>query len=84
MLLLQSAVKVSKKSRSKTMPSNDISRAVRVTLVKSTIGCIASHRACVRGLGLRRINQSVTLTSSPEIRGMINAISYLLRVEELS
>jgi large subunit ribosomal protein L30 len=54
---------------------------VRVTLVKSTIGRIAAHRACVAGLGLRRIRQTVELQDTPAVRGMINTVSYLVKVE---
>ncbi|HLD08714.1 MAG TPA: 50S ribosomal protein L30 [Methylophilaceae bacterium] len=54
---------------------------IRVTLVKSTIGRIASHRACVAGLGLRRIRHTVELQDTPAVRGMINAVNYLLKVE---
>ncbi len=54
---------------------------IKVTLVKSTIGRIESHRACVRGLGLRRLHHTVQLQDTPAIRGMINAVSYLLKVE---
>ena len=54
---------------------------VKVTLVKSTIGRIESHRACVCGLGLRRLNQTVEVLDTPANRGMINAVGYLLRVE---
>ncbi|MCB1917652.1 MAG: 50S ribosomal protein L30 [Rhodocyclaceae bacterium] len=54
---------------------------VKVTLKKSVIGTKQSHRATVRGLGLRRINQTVELQDTPEIRGMINKVSYLLKLE---
>ncbi|MDH3527739.1 MAG: 50S ribosomal protein L30 [Gammaproteobacteria bacterium] len=54
---------------------------VKVTLVKSFNGRLQSHKDTVRGLGLRRINHSVVLDDTPEIRGMINKISYMLRVE---
>lgn len=54
---------------------------IKVTLVKSTIGRIASHRACVAGLGLRRIRHTVELQDTPAVRGMINAVSYLLKIE---
>jgi large subunit ribosomal protein L30 len=54
---------------------------IKVTLVKSTIGRIASHRACVAGLGLRHIRHTVELQDTPAVRGMINAVSYLLKVE---
>jgi large subunit ribosomal protein L30 len=56
---------------------------VRVTLVRSTNGRIASHKACVAGLGLRRMHHSVVVKDTPENRGMINKVSYMLRVEEI-
>ena len=55
---------------------------VEVTLVKSLIGRKASHRNCVRGLGLRKVRQSVQVIDTPENRGMINEVSYMLKVEE--
>ena len=55
---------------------------LKVTLIKSRHGRLKSHRACVAGLGLRRIRQSIVVTDSPENRGMINKVSYLLHVEE--
>lgn len=54
---------------------------LKVTLIKSTIGRIASHRACVKGLGLRRLHHTVEVIDTPANRGMINAVSYLLKVE---
>ncbi|MDM7858533.1 50S ribosomal protein L30 [Thiopseudomonas acetoxidans] len=54
---------------------------IKVTQVKSTNGRIQSHKACVRGLGLRRINHTVEVLDTPENRGMINKAYYLLRVE---
>ena len=57
-------------------------KKIRVTLVKSRFGRLKSHRACVAGLGLRKINQTVEVIDTPENRGMINKVSYLLRVEE--
>lgn len=56
-------------------------RTVKVTLVKSLIGRLASHKACAQGLGLRKINQSVEVLDTPSNRGMINKISYLLKLE---
>jgi large subunit ribosomal protein L30 len=56
--------------------------SVKVTLVKSIIGRLPSHKACVSGLGLRKMNHSVTVVDTPENRGMINKVSYLLKVEE--
>ena len=55
---------------------------VKVTLVKSTNGRLENHKACVRGLGLRRINHSVVVADTPENWGMINKVSYMLKVEE--
>ncbi len=57
-------------------------KSVKVTLVKSPFGQIHRHRATVRGLGLRRMHQTVVLADTPEIRGMLNASRHLLRVEE--
>ncbi len=54
---------------------------VKVTLVKSTIGRIASHKACVAGLGLRRMHHTVEVLDTPANRGMINTVNYLLKVE---
>ena len=56
-------------------------KTVKVTLVKSLIGTIGSHRATVRGLGLRRINSSSVLVDTPAVRGMINKVSYLVKCE---
>jgi large subunit ribosomal protein L30 len=55
---------------------------VKVTLIKSRFGRLKAHRACVAGLGLRRIHQTVEVIDTPENRGMINRVAYLLRVEE--
>ena len=54
---------------------------IKVTLVKSVIGTKQSHRATVRGLGLRRLNSTSELQDTPAVRGMINKISYLLKWE---
>ncbi|MBT8422733.1 MAG: 50S ribosomal protein L30 [Gammaproteobacteria bacterium] len=55
---------------------------LKVTLVKSRHGRLKKHKACVAGLGLRRINHTVEVADTPENRGMINKVSYLLKVEE--
>ncbi len=55
---------------------------LKVTLKKSVNGRLESHRACVRGLGLRRIRHSVEVEDTPCTRGMIGKVSYLLEVEE--
>ena len=57
-------------------------KQIKVTLVRSPCGRLKVHRDCVRGLGLRRLRHSVTLTDTPEVRGMIEKASFLLRVEE--
>ena len=57
-------------------------KQLKVTLIKSKHGRLKSHKACVSGLGLRKIHQTVTVQDTPENRGMINRISYLLSVEE--
>ena len=56
-------------------------KKLKVTLVKSVIGCKASHRATVRGLGLKRISHTVELQDTPAIRGMINKVYYLVKCE---
>jgi len=53
---------------------------VKVKLLKSTSGRLKAHQACVRGLGLRRIGHQVEVLDTPENRGMINKVSYLLKV----
>ena len=58
------------------------SKTVTVTLLKSYFGRLPSHRATVSGLGLKRINHTVTLEDTPEVRGMISKIAYLLKVED--
>ena len=55
---------------------------LKVTLIKSRHGRLAAHQACVRGLGLRRTNSSAVVLDTPENRGMIRKVSYLLKVEE--
>ena len=56
-------------------------KKIKVTLVKSLIGTKPEHRACVRGLGLRRRMSTAEVLDTPDNRGMINKVSYLLRVE---
>lgn len=57
-------------------------KTIKVTLVKSVHGRLKAHKACVAGLGLRRIGHTVEVQDTPSTRGMINKASYLLRVEE--
>ncbi len=56
-------------------------KTVKVTLVKSPIGCKAAHRATVLGLGLKKIRQSRELEDTPAVRGMIRTVSYLVKAE---
>jgi large subunit ribosomal protein L30 len=56
-------------------------KKIRVTLIKSLIGTKRSHRATVRGLGLRGINSSAELEDTPAVRGMINNVYYLVKSE---
>jgi len=56
-------------------------KKIRVKLVKSVNGCKSGHVATVRGLGLRRLNHVVELVDTAEVRGMINRVSYLVRLE---
>jgi len=56
-------------------------KKVKVTLIKSLIGTKQSHRATVRGLGLRKLNHTVELEDTPAVRGMIRKVAYLLKYE---
>ena len=55
---------------------------LKVTLVRGVSGRLKKHRACVRGLGLRRIRDEVVVSDTPENRGMIDRVRYMLRVED--
>ena len=57
-------------------------KQIKVTQIKSSFGRLKNHRDCVRGLGLRRMHHSVMVQDTPEVRGMIAKVSYMLRVEE--
>jgi large subunit ribosomal protein L30 len=65
----------------KTATAKKSGKTLKVTLVRGVVGTRESHRATVRGLGLRRINHTVELEDTPAVRGMINKISYLLKCE---
>jgi large subunit ribosomal protein L30 len=56
-------------------------KKIKVQLLKSVSGIKHTHRATVRGLGLRRINHVVELADTPAVRGMINKVAYLVRVD---
>lgn len=57
-------------------------KMIKVTLVRSFHGRLATHKACVRGLGLRRIRHTVEVEDTPAVRGMVNRVSYMVRIEE--
>ena len=57
-------------------------KKIRVTQTRSVYGRLRSHRDTVRGLGLRRMHHTVELDDTPEVRGMINKIQYMIRVED--
>jgi large subunit ribosomal protein L30 len=58
-------------------------KRLKLTLLKSMNGRLATHKACVRGLGLRRIRQSRVIEDTQQNRGMINKVAYLLQIEEV-
>ena len=57
-------------------------KKLKVTQLKSSIGRLKDHKACLKGLGLRRIRHQVEVEDTPSIRGMVNKISYMIKVEE--
>lgn len=64
--------------------ADNSAKQLKVTLIRSTSGRPRNHQACARGLGLRRTHSSAVVAATPENRGMINTISYMLKVEEAS
>lgn len=56
-------------------------KTLKVTMVKSAIGALAKHKACLAGLGLRKIRHAVELEDTPAVRGMINKVRHLVQVE---
>ena len=57
-------------------------KTIKVTQTKSTIGRLKANKACIRGLGLRKINHTVEVEDTPAVRGMINKVTYMVSVEE--
>jgi large subunit ribosomal protein L30 len=55
---------------------------IKVTQIKSSSGRLKNHKACLFGLGLRRIGHTVEVEDTPSVRGMINKVSYMVRVED--
>ncbi len=62
--------------------SDSVVKRLSVTMVRSKHGRLKSHKACIAGLGLRRMHQTVEVIDTPENRGMINKVHYMLNVEE--
>ncbi len=58
-------------------------KKLRLTLVRSLNGRLKSHKACAAGLGIRKMHQTVEVIDTPENRGMVNKINYMLQVEEI-
>jgi large subunit ribosomal protein L30 len=59
-----------------------MAKTVKVTQVKSSIGRLPKHRATLKGLGLRKINHTVELEDTLSVRGMINQVHYMIKVED--
>ena len=59
-----------------------MAKTVRITQIKSSIGRLPKHRATIKGLGLRRIRHTVELEDTPSVRGMINQVHYMIKVED--
>ncbi|ODP96814.1 MULTISPECIES: 50S ribosomal protein L30 [Salinivibrio] len=59
-----------------------MAKTIKVTQTRSAIGRLPKHKATLRGLGLRRINHTVELEDTPCVRGMINQVNYMVKVEE--
>jgi len=59
-------------------------KKIKVTLTKSTFGRLENHKACVRGLGLGKMNSSSILVVTPAVMGMVNKVAYMLKVEDVA
>ncbi len=64
------------------MPKTKV-KQIAVTQIKSSIGRLKKHKSCLAGLGLRRIGHTVVIEDTPAVRGMVKAVEYMLRVEEI-
>ena len=64
------------------MPKTKV-KQIAVTQTKSSIGRLKKHKSCLAGLGLRRIGHTVVIEDTPAVRGMVQAVEYMLRVEEI-
>ena len=56
-------------------------KTVKITLVRSPIGTLPKHKLCLKGLGLKRMHQSVEVEDTAAVRGMINKVNYMLAIE---
>ncbi|MCG7755380.1 MAG: 50S ribosomal protein L30 [Nitrosomonas sp.] len=63
------------------MVNSQKEKTIKITLIKSLIGTKESHKATARGLGLRKLNSSSILKDTPEVRGMIDKINYLVKCD---
>lgn len=64
------------------MPKTKV-KQIAVTQIKSSIGRLKKHKSCLAGLGLRKIGHTVVIEDTPAVRGMVQAVDYMLRVEEI-
>ncbi|MBR87999.1 MAG: 50S ribosomal protein L30 [Porticoccaceae bacterium] len=64
------------------MPKTKV-KQIAVTQIKSSIGRLKKHKSCLAGLGLRKIGHTVVIEDTPAVRGMVQAVQYMLRVEEI-
>ena len=64
------------------MPNTKV-KQIAVTQIKSSIGRLKKHKSCLAGLGLRKIGHTVVIEDTPAVRGMVQAVEYMLRVEEI-
>ena len=64
------------------MPKTKV-KQLAVTQIKSSIGRLKKHKSCLVGLGLRKIGHTVVIEDTPAVRGMVQAVEYMLRVEEI-
>ncbi len=55
-------------------------KTVSITLVRSPIGALPKHKLCLKGLGLKRVRQTVEVEDTPSVRGMINKVNYMLTI----
>ena len=68
--------------RGKTVDELIMAKTIKVTQVRSSIARLPKHKATLRGLGLRHMHHTVELIDTPAVRGMINQVSYMVKVEE--